>query len=108
MVNATILTSADLRAASSATKPSFGVATKYAIGVPTGILQTCERYVPVREMTCGKNAMESSSFAEYQIALVLIYSTAALSPARTSAGSGPARIAMISPDHFPEVCFAPA
>ena len=35
MVRETIVTSAAFSAASSATRPSFGVATRYAIGDPT-------------------------------------------------------------------------
>jgi hypothetical protein len=56
----------------------------------------------VREIRCGKKAIDASSLAEYQIASFFMYSSAACSPARTSAGFGPARIAMISPDSKPD------
>ncbi len=52
--------------------------------------------------------MVEFSLAAYQSASFFMYSSAALRPARTSAGFGPARMAMISPDSRPDEWRAPA
>ncbi len=78
------------------------------MGEPSGMSHTFDKNEPVREIRCGKKAIDASALAEYQIASFFMYSSAACSPARTSAGLGPARIAMISPDSKPDECLAPA